>query len=78
MHAILSDARAMRYWSSLPHTQIEQTRAWLAGMIDASPEESCDFILELQGRVIGKAGCLAPARDRLHPASGLLGPRPCP
>ncbi len=47
----------MRYWSSLPHTQIEQTRAWLAGMIHASPEESCDFILELQGRVIGKAGC---------------------
>jgi RimJ/RimL family protein N-acetyltransferase len=47
----------MRYWSSLPHTDIEQTRAWLANMIGDLPEESCDFVVEFQGRVIGKAGC---------------------
>jgi RimJ/RimL family protein N-acetyltransferase len=57
MHRILRDPAAMRYWSTLPHTDIEQTRAWLAAMIDASPEESDDFVIELDGRVIGKAGC---------------------
>ena len=57
LHAILSDERAMRYWSTLPHTEIEQTRSWLAAMIGAPLAESDDFIVEHQGRVIGKAGC---------------------
>jgi ribosomal-protein-alanine N-acetyltransferase len=57
MHAILSDPRAMRYWSSLPHTDIAQTREWLDGMIASPPEESDDFIVVLDGAVIGKAGC---------------------
>lgn len=57
MHRILGNAAAMRYWSTLPHTDIEQTREWLGAMIEAPPEESDDFIVELGGRVIGKAGC---------------------
>lgn len=57
MHRILGNGTAMRYWSTLPHTDIEQTRDWLAAMIDASSEESDDFIVELNGQVIGKAGC---------------------
>jgi RimJ/RimL family protein N-acetyltransferase len=56
MHAILSDARAMRYWSSEPHRTIDETERWLAGMIALPPEESADFIVEHEGRVIGKAG----------------------
>jgi RimJ/RimL family protein N-acetyltransferase len=56
IHAILSHPDAMRYWSSLPHTDLEQSRAWLANMIDAPPGESDDFIVEMDGRVIGKAG----------------------
>jgi RimJ/RimL family protein N-acetyltransferase len=57
IHAILSDARAMRYWSSLPFTDVEQSRAWLAGMIAAPPGEADDYVVERDGRVIGKAGC---------------------
>jgi [ribosomal protein S5]-alanine N-acetyltransferase len=57
MHAILSHPQAMRYWSSLPHTEIAQTREWLDGMIASPPAESDDFIVELDGVVIGKAGC---------------------
>jgi len=57
MHAILSDLVAMRYWSSLPHGSLEQTRAWLDDMIAAPPEISCDFIVERDGVAIGKAGC---------------------
>ena len=56
MHAILCDPVAMRYWSTLPHTSIEQSRAWLESMIDAPPDESDDFIVEHDGSVIGKAG----------------------
>jgi [ribosomal protein S5]-alanine N-acetyltransferase len=57
LHAVFSDARAMRYWSTPPHESLGQTRAWLAEMIAASPEESCDFIVERDGVAIGKAGC---------------------
>jgi len=57
LHAILGDPRAMRYWSSLPHASLAESRTWLDGMIAAPPEESCDFVIEHDGRVIGKAGC---------------------
>ena len=57
LHGLLSDERTMRYWSTAPHTDIEETRSWLAAMIGAPPDESDDFIVEHQGRVIGKAGC---------------------
>lgn len=57
LHAVLSHSDAMRYWSTAPHDDIEQTRAWLADMIAAQPSESDDFVIELEGRVIGKAGC---------------------
>jgi len=57
MHAILCDPVAMRYWSSLPHTDIAETRVWLDDMIAAPPDISCDFIVERDGVAIGKAGC---------------------
>lgn len=57
MHRIMSDGRAMRYWSSLPHTSLDQTREWLDDMISAQPDQSDDFIVELDGAAIGKAGC---------------------
>jgi [ribosomal protein S5]-alanine N-acetyltransferase len=56
-HAIMSDKAAMRYWSTPPHATREQTRDWLADMVGAPPGESDDFVIELDGRVIGKAGC---------------------
>ena len=54
--AIFSNPRAMRYWSS-PPWDFEKTRAWLADWIDAPAGDSDDFVIEYQGRVIGKAGC---------------------
>jgi len=55
-HAILSDAEAMRYWSGPPHRDLEQTRAWLDGMMTIPPPEGIDFVVEFDGRAIGKAG----------------------
>ena len=56
-HAIMSDPRAMLYWSTPPHATLDETREWVASMVEDSPEEREDFVVELDGRVIGKAGC---------------------
>lgn len=56
LHAILSDPRAMAYWSTLPHTTLDQTQQWLAAMIAIDAPEGEDFVVEHEGRVIGKAG----------------------
>lgn len=56
MHGLLSNVEAMRYWSTPPHSSLHQSREWLKEMM-ASPEtESDDFVVEYEGRVIGKAG----------------------
>ena len=57
LHAILSDPAAMRYWSTSPHRSPAETRDWLESMIAAPPEGSDDYVVEHEGRVIGKAGC---------------------
>ncbi|HEY2177451.1 MAG TPA: GNAT family N-acetyltransferase [Caulobacteraceae bacterium] len=57
LHAVLSHPLAMRYWSTPPHAGMDETRAWLEETIAASPEESDEFVIERDGRVIGKAGC---------------------
>ncbi len=57
MHAIMSDPTAMRYWSSLPHADLGETRAWIASTIAAvATGRSDDFLAERDGVVIGKAG----------------------
>ncbi len=56
MHAVLSHPVAMRYWSSLPHRELAETRAWLADMMAPDPRRE-DFVVEHEGRVVGKAGC---------------------
>ena len=55
MHAVLSDPRATLWWSTPPHETLDQTRTWLDGMIANGPDHP-DFVVELDGRVIGKAG----------------------
>lgn len=47
----------MRYWSTLPHATLEETERWVAAMVDAPPDRADDYVIEHQGRVIGKAGC---------------------
>jgi RimJ/RimL family protein N-acetyltransferase len=56
LHAILSDADTVRYWSTGPHRTLDVTREWLAAMIASPPAESEDFIVEHGGEVVGKAG----------------------
>lgn len=56
MHRVLSDASALDYWSSGPHTSRAQTVAWIEAMIASPPEESDDFVIEHEGSVIGKLG----------------------
>ena len=55
LHAVLSDPRATRWWSTPPHETLEQTRVWLDGMIAGGPDHP-DFVVELDGCVIGKVG----------------------
>jgi RimJ/RimL family protein N-acetyltransferase len=57
MHAVLSAPAATRYWSTPAHSGIEQTRLWLASMIESPAHLSEDFVVEFEGRVIGKTGC---------------------
>lgn len=56
MHRIMSDVQAMRYWSTPPHVSIDATARWMASMIDADPSSSDDFIVTLNGDLIGKLG----------------------
>ena len=56
IHAVLSDARVMLYWSSGPHSTLDQTRDWLDSMIDSPREISDDFVITLDGELIGKLG----------------------
>lgn len=52
----MSDPTAMRFWSTLPHESLADTEAWIESMINPPHEGSDDFIVELDGRVIGKFG----------------------
>ena len=56
MNRIMSNACAMRYWSTLPHDNLAQTEAWLRSMVEADPTTSDDFIVTREGAVIGKFG----------------------
>ena len=56
MHAVLSDERAMRYWTNGPHTELAETERWLRSMIDSPRELSDDFVVTLDGEPIGKMG----------------------
>ncbi len=56
LHAIFTRPEAMRYWSRPPHESLAETREWLASMIEIPPGAGEDFIIEHEGRCIGKAG----------------------
>lgn len=56
MHRIMSDAVAMRYWSTPPHAEFGQTERWMASMVEADPATSDDFIVTLDDALIGKLG----------------------
>ncbi|MCW3797237.1 GNAT family N-acetyltransferase [Sphingomonas sp. BN140010] len=56
LHAIMRDPHAMRFWSTLPHAGMADTEAFVASMMAPPHDGSDDFIVEADGRVIGKLG----------------------
>jgi len=56
MHAIMREPLAMRYWSSRPHSTLAETERWVESMIPVDPAMSDDFIVTLNGALIGKLG----------------------
>ncbi len=54
MHRVFIEPAAMRYWSVPEHEHIDQTVAFLEGMIRS--DDADDFVIEYQGRAVGKAG----------------------
>lgn len=55
LHVFFSDPVAMEFWSA-PHESFEDTTKWVRGTVDAPAEETCEFVLVLDGVTIGKAG----------------------
>ncbi|MET3897145.1 ribosomal-protein-alanine N-acetyltransferase [Devosia sp. UYZn731] len=56
MFAIMSNAGGMRYWSTLPHSNIDVTRTWLDQMVARTKAGGEDFIIEHDGVAIGTVG----------------------
>jgi RimJ/RimL family protein N-acetyltransferase len=56
MHVVLSDERAMLYWTNGPHAELAQTEVWLRSMIESPADVSDDFVVTLDGVPIGKMG----------------------
>ena len=56
LHRIMREAKAMRYWSTPPHRDLAETERWLTSMVEADPAQSDDFIVTLDGQLIGKLG----------------------
>ena len=46
----------MAYWSTPPHATLDESRAWLDAMMAIPAGEGEDFVVEHEGRVVGKAG----------------------
>ena len=69
LHAVMSDPRAMRYWSNPEHETLDETRRFLGFLCGSPGNGSDDWIVELGGRAIGKAGSWAPPEVGfiLHP-----------
>jgi len=73
-HAILSDAEAMRYWSTPPHLSLAETERWIARTIEAvGSGKADDFVVTHAGEVVGKAGLWSGNELGMIFASGVWG-----
>ena len=55
LHLIMSDPAVMRFWSTEAHRDRAETERYLATMVGEA-HRGLDFMLELEDRIIGKAG----------------------
>ncbi len=56
IHAIMSDARAMRFWSTLPHESMAVTEPWFEQQFFSGVPGRDEWIIERDGRVVGNIG----------------------
>lgn len=56
LFAVFGNPRAMRFWSTEPHASPAETEAFVAAMLAIPPGAGEDFVVTLDGAVIGKAG----------------------
>ena len=56
LFAVFSHPEAMKYWSTPPHASPEETAQMIAGSMAADPATHQEFVILLEGEVIGKAG----------------------
>ena len=57
LHPIFADPQALRFWSTPPHDDIAQTRAFVRATLEATAAgRGDDQVVELDGVVVGKAG----------------------
>lgn len=56
IHSILSNPEATTHWYEPPHSTVQQSQEWLTSMMQIREKTGEDFIVEHEGRVIGKAG----------------------
>ncbi len=56
LHQIFSSPIAMKYWDTLPHLDTTETARFIEAMMATPLNQGEDFIVEFNGRVIGKAG----------------------
>ena len=55
LHAWMSDPAVMRFWSTLPHTDLAQTQAWVKASVEAQAEGVAhDFAVVHDGKVVGR------------------------
>ncbi len=58
LNVVMSDHQTMRYWSQEAHRDLAETEAFLARMM-ARNHLGQDFVMELEGRAVGKVGAYA-------------------
>jgi ribosomal-protein-alanine N-acetyltransferase len=56
VHHFLCNDEVALYLPSAAATDLDQTKDWLTSMIDTSHEDGEDYLIELEGGVIGKVG----------------------
>ncbi|MCT4609047.1 MAG: GNAT family N-acetyltransferase [Pelagimonas sp.] len=69
LHGILSDPRAMRYWSRPEHTDISETKEFLAFCMQDASESHLEYMIERDGDLIGRIAMwkIAEVGFILHP-----------
>ena len=55
LHRFFRDPEAMQYWAT-PHRKLAETAAIVQMTIHADPATTCDYVIEMDGQIVGKAG----------------------